>query len=84
MPTWLVFVVWIFLGLAKLVRERDPEILPLAAGALAALTAFIVSGFFEYNFGDSEVAILFFYLVTMPFAAARARRAEARSGGQDR
>jgi O-antigen ligase len=84
LAAWLVFIVAIFLGLAKLVRARDPETLPLAAGALAALTAIVVSGFFEYNFGDSEVAILFFYLVTMPFAAAGARRAEARSGGQNR
>ena len=28
----------------------------------------VVAGFFEYNFGDSEIAILFLYLITMPFA----------------
>lgn len=75
LAAWLAFIVWAFMKLAGLVRTRDPRILPLAAGALAALVAILASGFFEYNFGDSEVAILFLYLLTMPFAAARALRA---------
>jgi O-antigen ligase len=82
LAAWLAFVVGVFLGLAKLVRTRDPEIVPLAAGGLAVLAAVFVAGFFEYNFGDSEIAILFLYLVTMPFAAARARRAETTSPGR--
>jgi len=78
---WLAFVAWTFLELAKLVkfrdkgkepaRERDPVVTPLAAAALAGLAAFIVSGLFEYNFGDSEVMILFLFLMTVPFAASR-------------
>lgn len=78
---WLAFVAWTFLELAKLVkvrdkgketsRERDPAVTPLAAAALAALAAFFISGLFEYNFGDSEVMILFLFLMTVPFTASR-------------
>lgn len=82
LAAWLAFIVWAFVKLAGLVRIRDPETLPLAAGALAALVAIVVSGVFEYNFGDSEVAILFLYLLTMPFAAAQALRAAPPNGGR--
>ena len=68
LAAWLAFIVWVGLSLVKVVRARDPDRLPLAAGGLAALTVMVVAGFFEYNFGDSEVAFLFLYLITMPFA----------------
>jgi O-antigen ligase len=68
LAAWLAFVVWVGVSLVKVVRARDPARLPLAAGGLAALTVLVVAGFFEYNFGDSEIAILFLYLITMPFA----------------
>jgi O-antigen ligase len=68
LAAWLAFVVWIAVSLVKVVRARDPDRLPLAAGGLAALTVMVVAGLFEYNFGDSEILILFLYLITMPFA----------------
>jgi len=78
---WLAFIVWTSLELAKLVRVRgkgkepaggrDPVVTPLAAAALAGLAAFVVSGLFEYNFGDSEILVLFLFLMTVPFAASR-------------
>ena len=71
LAAWLAFVVWVGVSLVKVVRVRDPARLPLAAGGLAALTVLVVAGFFEYNFGDSEIAILFLYLITMPFAGRR-------------
>jgi hypothetical protein len=37
--------------------------------ALAALTGFIVAGFFEYNFGDSEVLMLLVFIVSVPYGA---------------
>jgi hypothetical protein len=43
----------------------------LTAAALAGLLALFTAGFFEYNFGDSEVVTLFLYLITVPFAAQR-------------
>jgi O-antigen ligase len=43
----------------------------LAATGLAALSAMLAAGLFEYNFGDSEFLMLLLVLVTLPFAAAR-------------
>ncbi|HMD35097.1 MAG TPA: O-antigen ligase family protein [Vicinamibacterales bacterium] len=59
----------------------------LAAGALAAVVALLTAGLFEYNFGDSEVLMLFLILVTIPAASASRRdRADApgraESGGE--
>ena len=42
-----------------------------AAGGLAATAALLTAGLFEYNFGDSEVLMLFLILVTIPAAAQR-------------
>ncbi|MBE0461325.1 MAG: O-antigen ligase family protein [Candidatus Aminicenantes bacterium] len=73
--SWLAFLIWIFFSLIKLLKNKDPAIFSLAAGALAALLAIIAAGFFEYNFGDSEVTTLFLYLMTIPFTLERLRKA---------
>ena len=39
-----------------------------ALGALAAIVALLIAGLFEYNFGDSEVKMLFLCLLAMPYA----------------
>ena len=46
----------------------------LAAAALAAVTAMLAAGMFEYNFGDSEFLMMFLILITLPFAAERPPR----------
>ena len=43
----------------------------LPAGALGIVAALLTAGLFEYNFGDSEVLMLFLILVTLPAAADR-------------
>ena len=43
----------------------------LAATALATIAALLTAGLFEYNFGDSEVLMLFLIIVSLPAAAAR-------------
>ena len=35
--------------------------------ALGAMTGFCVAGFFEYNFGDSEVLLLLLFIVSLPY-----------------
>jgi hypothetical protein len=40
--------------------------------ALAGTVAMLAAGMFEYNFGDSEVLMLFLVLITLPYAAERA------------
>jgi hypothetical protein len=49
----------------------------LAAAALAAMTAMLAAGMFEYNFGDSEFLMLLLLIITLPFAAARPVAADA-------
>jgi O-antigen ligase len=74
---WLTFVVTAFVSLARLVKKRAKGLLAPAAGALAALAAFIAAGFFEYNFGDSEVSTLLLFIITIPFALERLKNGEA-------
>lgn len=68
---WFIFLFLAVMDLVKLLREKNPHIFTLAAGALAALAGFFIAGFFEYNFGDSEVTTLLLYVLTIPFVANR-------------
>jgi len=71
LAAWAIFLIMAFFTLLKRLRpkERDAVIFPHAAAALAALLAMTVSGLFEYNFGDSEIVMLFLYLLSVPFTA---------------
>jgi O-antigen ligase len=68
---WFVFLIWLFISLIKLVPNKDPTLFPLTVAAIAAFLAHFAAGLFEYNFADAEIAALFFYLITIPFAQAR-------------
>jgi putative inorganic carbon (HCO3(-)) transporter len=43
----------------------------LVAGSIAAITGFLVAGAPEYNFGDSEVVMLAWVIVALPYVVAR-------------
>jgi len=43
----------------------------LVVGALAAVAAFLVSGLFEYNFGDTEVLLVALAAMALPFVIER-------------
>jgi hypothetical protein len=67
---WLWFVVALVVDLMRrFLTGGDGRF--LAAAALAAVTAMLTAGLFEYNFGDSEFLMLLLVLVTLPAAAAR-------------
>ncbi len=69
---WLAFMAWVFLALWRMVKEnKDPQLFVYAAAALSALAGLFVAGFFEYNWGDSEVVTLFLGLITLPFGLER-------------
>jgi O-antigen ligase len=68
---WLTFIGWVFLSLLRLLRDKNPILRPVTVGALAALVGLFMAGFFEYNFGDSEITVLFLYLITIPFSLAK-------------
>src|SRR5262249_7503742 len=51
-------------------RGRDPERAALLAGCLLAGTALFVAGFFEYNWGDTEVEMATLLVLAIPFSGA--------------
>jgi len=65
--TFLWFILELYAGLFRLLRNFRPASRWIALSGIASLTGFVVSGFFEYNFGDSEVQLLLLFIVTMPF-----------------
>jgi len=84
-PTALVWL-WLIGALAwghwRLARDtaRPPSLRAFAVGGFAAVAAMFAAGMFEYNFGDSEVLMLFLMLVTLPYAiGAAAARAEEKA-----
>ena len=71
---WLTFMVWGFISLIKLLKNKDPTLYAFTIAALAVLVALFTAGLFEYNFADSEVTMLFLYMITIPFSLARIQR----------
>jgi len=70
---WLWFIVAVVRDLwSRFSSGRQRE---LAAAALAATGALLAAGLFEYNFGDSEVLMLFLIVVTLPASADRSAAA---------
>jgi len=68
---WLTFMVLAFINLLKLLKNKDPALRTLTAAALAAILGLNAAGLFEYNFADSEITMLFLYMITIPFSLAR-------------
>jgi O-antigen ligase len=48
---------------AKIREIKDPLFFFVSLGALAAFLGFHFAGLFEYNFGDSEVQLLFWFIL---------------------
>jgi O-antigen ligase len=71
---WLWFIVALARDLARRFASGSQRF--LSAAALATILALLTAGLFEYNFGDSEVLMLFLIIVTLP-AAADARNLKA-------
>lgn len=71
---WLTFMVWTFLSLLKLLKNKDPALQAFTVAGLAAILGLNVAGLFEYNFADSEITALFLYMITIPFSLARIQK----------
>jgi O-antigen ligase len=39
----------------------------LVAGSLTCVISFLVAGLFEYNFGDSEIVTIIYFVMALPF-----------------
>jgi O-antigen ligase len=63
----------------RLRRERRPDRTPLLAGVFLASVALFAAGFFEYNFGDTEIQMATLLLWAIPFAPATAEEVNRES-----
>ncbi|HEX7252673.1 MAG TPA: hypothetical protein VF376_07320, partial [Thermoanaerobaculia bacterium] len=66
-------------SIAILRREARPEEAALLAGAVIAVAALFVAGFFEYNWGDTEVEMATLLLLALPFSRAFRQEESLRS-----
>ena len=73
---WLWFIVALVRDLWQ--RFSNGRQRFVSAAALATVVALLTAGMFEYNFGDSEVLMLFLIVTTLPAAAGRTLDAAAR------
>ena len=69
LAAWIWFIVAVVRDLWRRFNQGGSRFLP--AAALASVAALLTAGLFEYNFGDSEVLMLFLIVITLPAAADR-------------
>ena len=66
---WLILE--LYASLLEMLKTAPDNTHWLVLSAIAALSGFIVAGFFSYNFGDSEILLLLLFIVSMPFGVAQ-------------
>jgi O-antigen ligase len=66
---WIVFYAHGVKLWCRLPETATPE-RALVAGSFAAITGFLVAGLTEYNFGDSEVVMVAWAIMALPFVLA--------------
>jgi O-antigen ligase len=70
---------WLMLQCGRIVHRAgtalaDPELRALALGGWGGFWGFQIMGLFEWNFGDVEVTIAFYFLLGLFAAASRGRQ----------
>ncbi len=78
---WVWFVGSTATGLARMLRAGRHRF--LVATAFGTVAAMLSAGMFEHNFGNSQFLMMYLVLITLPFAAERIDRAEARSAAAE-
>jgi O-antigen ligase len=66
---WIAFYAHAIRRLRQLPGEALAE-RALVVGSIAAITGFLIGGLSEYNFGDSEVVMVAWAIMALPWAAA--------------
>jgi O-antigen ligase len=67
-------------GTVRGLTPGTPRAMALVIGSIAGITGFHVAGLFEYTFGDSEVIMLVYFLMALPYIVTNEDR-EARVHG---
>ena len=67
---WLAFY-WHAIGVLRRTGSGSPRERALVAGSIAAVTGFLVAGLSEYNFGDSEVVMVAWTVMALPWTIER-------------
>ena len=70
--SWISIWIFYFMSLYKrlIVMDGDLAYKKDAMGSAAAVIGFLVAGLFETNFYDSEVSMLLYFIMALPFAVA--------------
>ena len=76
---WLMLLVVYAFTLIRVIRIKDlpPETRGIAVGALGGLAGFFVSGLVHYNWGDSEVVTVFYFIMGLTLVVVRSMRSES-------
>ncbi len=77
---WLILLALYAVMLLRLVRrtEKDSWVeRGIALGALGGVIGFVTSGVVHYNFGDSEVVMIFYFIMGLSLAVKRLTREPA-------
>jgi O-antigen ligase len=61
---------WHALGVFRALPAEAARERAMVAGSVAAIAGFLVGGLTEYNFGDSEVALMAYAVMAIPFVVA--------------
>lgn len=77
LPALAVWI-WLLADYAGFLIRRQRTIPPhdwfargLLLGALGGLVGFVLTGFLQYNFGDAETMVVFWFIAGLTFAASR-------------
>lgn len=82
LPALFVWAAWLFVYARTLLGALRRKSLDdwvergLLLGALGGLTGFVAGGLVHYNFGDSEVVMVFYFIMGLALAAVRLERPE--------
>jgi len=66
---WIVYFISLYRRV--ILKIGDPKYKSNVMASAAAVLGFLVAGFFETNFYDSEVSMLLYFIMALPFAANR-------------
>jgi len=69
---WICFFRLLYQRISSL--EEDPSDQWVLWGSLASVIAFLAGGCFESNYYDSEVAMVLFFLMALPFSSSQSKK----------